>query len=413
MKSNRLKSAAIVLFWSILAPVAYSAPTCGNIFTSVMPFSVTSPGLMGKLLGSYHPSSDRLYAKYEEVLPYAKTNNDFMDLFASFRENKVSLKAQKNILQNHPGLKSLNAPSSTIDEYVQNYNQSLTERTIESTQSPLFQELRSEKVVDQCATGSCWINSSTSVLESVLKDATRADISEQYIYLQSVITRALSSAMKQGTMDEGGSLEEFMSLVKAQGYVLSSDWKPKSDVFQNKVNVHRMMHTLASKYRVLFSVVSQSISPEENILELKKDFMAEANEQLSKIFGPLPEQKQIKKLPPKMAFQMIQRSAKNYFFHQILDQIAGRLDLGQEVFISLNSEPKDFMQKDIVKQSSGVIDVSHAMAVVGYIKDSAGKVQLLKVKNSWGTGIGDQGFIYLSSEFLNQSFIYAGVIDKN
>lgn len=410
MKSAFFKNSLIALYLFLGSSVAISAPLCGQVFSSVKPFSVTSPGLMGKILGSFK-SSEWHVSKYGEVLKYAQTNSDFIDLFASFRENKVPYSIQGEILKNHPRLKSLNATESLIKDYVQKYNSGLDKVLLESPDSPLFKELSSPKVVDQCSSGTCWINASTSVLENALSDANQIDISEQFIYLKSLIHRSLESSRQNSPFYEGGDFAEYLKFVTKDGYVLSSDWTPNKNIYQHNNEIITALNVVVSQYRSIFSFLSKSFHPEDNLEEAQRNFISDAEAAITNIIGPLPEKHLVKQLPPHLVFESIERRDLSQSFNVILSKIADNVDAGKEVYISLNSKPQDFAQKDVLEKSMGGYQTSHAMSVVGYIKDSSGTVQLLKIKNSWGKNIGDGGFIYLSNFFINQSFVKAGVLN--
>ncbi len=390
------------LMTSLISSPAISAEICDQIFSTVKPFSVSQPTYIAKLVGKVFPSTG-FTPRYRQVVPYAQTNGEFIDLFASFRANNISIKTQKKLLREHPSLASLRVPDSMIEDYVQAYNKIIDNTYVTDLNSPVYKTLLSEKVINQCATGTCWINSSTSVLESTLSKEKRIDISEQYIYLRSLIDRSRNKSMFGDDITEGGTMNEYIALVKKHGYALNSDWQPSIDIYRDRTRVLKPLIELANSYHPLFKSAMERRDI-EGTYSLENAFNHDAEKIVANIVGPLPSQNLLRKLPSTLKIERMNPNENIIDIHEILNRIGTSIDQGKEVFIGLNSTVADFSQSSLVEQSTGLAPQGHAMAVVGYVKDSKGQVQLLKVKNSWGTNIGDNGFIYLSGRFFGQTY---------
>jgi C1A family cysteine protease len=403
-----LKKTLMFFLMCLNSTTAFAAigPNCSELFSPVAPFTVSEPQFFGKVLGTMF-SNYGYKATYQEVLKYADTQSDFNDLFASFKANKISQRQQKSILKLHPALRALKATDQILEDYVVRYNKTIDKKLIEDVHSPAFKELNSSKVIDQCSTGTCWINSATSALESSLSKSERIDISEQYIYAQSLIDQTFKSTIHGLRISEGGNLTKFYELIREHGYVLTKDWSPKIDIYKNPKELKQKLIHLAAAYRsnVIYAVKS---GDKDLLASLEQNIKAHARTVIETELGPLPEPSLIKKIPDQLEVRFLTTRFTAKTLSDVLLEISRHIDQGQEAYISLNSNGNDFKQKKTLEQSTGYSPIGHAMAIVGYIKDGQGQVALLKIKNSWGKEIGDDGFIYLSRTFLRQTFASAG-----
>lgn len=404
---NRLHLILLLIYWlSILSGTgAYAAKTCDQVFTSTKPFSVSLPNLMGRIQSQLLYTNEVAYS-FSRIIPLAHTHQDFLDLFASFNENKVPLIVQKKLLQSHPIFRSYRINDQLFDSYISNFNAQYLNSSQIYVDSPLYNEITSPKVIDQCATGTCWINSSTSMLESVLTIAERPNISEHYLYLESLIERAKESSISGSKNFEGGNMYAYMYIIQKKGYVETKDWQPKFNIYKHRERILRPLKNLADKYRPLFKLSQDA----EN---LSARFVQEAEELLSNIVGPFPDATIKKAIPKDLSVEFFHRNISTDSITEALEKISKTIDGGHEVMISLKSNTQDFRQKNIVNFATGKGNSNHAMVVVGYVKDAYGNVQLLKIKNSWGQKIGLSGYIYLSRSFLYKTFNLAAVFKKN
>ncbi len=99
-------------------------------------------------------------------------------------------------------------------------------------------------------------------------------------------------------------------------------------------------------------------------------------------------------------------------FSIITQDIQQSLQNKQPVQISMNW-PKDLFDHDGIvyfpPKSPSIATISierlvtselHAVAIVGYETNAKGKVTYYKIKNSWGNNVGDQGYFYITPDYL-------------
>lgn len=125
--------------------------------------------------------------------------------------------------------------------------------------------------------------------------------------------------------------------------------------------------------------------------------------------------------PPQAAYDdAAQAGIKDATYHRVqsIDEVRQALSMGLPVYIGIkvyeNFEAEKVMQSGIIPMPAGNILGGHALVIVGHhdndepsckaaqfvehvlIKRSAGNV---KIRNSWGTGIGLQGTGYFRADF--------------
>ncbi|MBA6155540.1 aminopeptidase [Tenacibaculum sp. S7007] len=317
-------------------------------------------------------------------------------------------------------------------------------------------DIENTQVKSQGRTGTCWSFSTTSFLESEIIRLTgkNIDLSEMYTVRNTYSDKASNYLYRQGKaqFSEGGLGHDVINSVAKYGLVPEQVFTGL-DLEQDKHNHAEVVAILKSMLDAYIKNPAKELSPKwkkatEGVLDVylgdKKDkFVFEGKEYTPKSFAEF-----VKIEPSNYVTLTSFEHAKKYdkfilnipdnfsngaFYNVSLDELVEvtedavkkgftvelDCDVSEKTFSSKNgvaiipaisSESKKGL-KEIVKEKKitpsfrqaefenfNTTD-DHLMHIVGMVKDQKGN-KYFKVKNSWGTNQGNNGYVYMSIPYF-------------
>ncbi|MBC7692694.1 MAG: hypothetical protein H7222_13110 [Methylotenera sp.] len=329
-------------------------------------------------------------------------------------------------------------------------------------------EVSTTAIRNQKDYGGCWIYGTLADIEAELRQATgeKVDLSEQYVIMTSIVSRAMAALRRPGgQISQGGDVLLAQKLIRKFGLVPAHAWQPVIP-FEEGPHSERMMYFLNSRiaefhlglgsYKTaaeaekgakiaekdIFKIISTyfGVEPPSEFTyrgakytpqSFAQKFYAGKDVQLVSIFprspaieGPLRKMvDQMKPLSParKAAYQDVLDSRIVKSLRDIEDFIVGQLKKGHVVpigveiadaFIDNRSgimsigafhTPEGFkIPPREYRDNFGLAGGGHMILIVGADVDAAGKVIKFKIKNSWGKGAGDEGYYHMYADYFEQ-----------
>jgi len=315
-------------------------------------------------------------------------------------------------------------------------------------------DLSTSTVKNQGMTGTCWSFSTSSFIESEIEriSGQKIDISEMYIVRTTYDKKAWNYVMRQGKaqFSEGGLAHDLMNAAKLNGLMpqeafsglfgqqtlynhskIVPDMKIILDKFIEKdpdqKNWKEPVKSILDKdigaYTKSFTYKGKTYTPKEFMAMTKLD--PDAYITLTSFTHQPNHSKFILDIPDNFSY--------GSFFNLPLDEYMAVLDHalenGYTVELDIDVSEPTFSQKygvafipknnnDNEKGLHEIVDEmvisptfrqaefenynttdDHLMHITGIYKDQKGN-KYYKVKNSWGTHVGNDGFIYISEPFM-------------
>ncbi|MFN3753768.1 C1 family peptidase [Flavobacterium sp.] len=313
-----------------------------------------------------------------------------------------------------------------------------------------IKEITCTEVVDQQKTGTCWSFSTTSFLEAEIIRTTgkSVDLSEMYNVRNIYIDKADNYVMRQGKTQfgEGGLNHDVINSARKYGIVLQSDFSGK--INPNDPYDHSKMAVELEE--ILKKTVAETPAKYPT---WKTDYIAV----LDKYMGKSATEKPIdtktfltdykinlndyvtitsfthEPIYSKFILNIPDNFSNGFFYNLPLDEFIQNIDYALEKGFTLAidsdvsettfSGPKGIAvipekaedakaildeikpEKEITSdyrqtefENYNTMD-DHLMHIIGKAKDQKGNVYY-KVKNSWGTQSGKNGFVYMSVSYL-------------
>lgn len=324
-------------------------------------------------------------------------------------------------------------------------------------------EIKSTPVSDQCNYGSCWVHARSSHIEETIKKKTGKDIkiNRHYIIAQSLLDR-IDAALEspQSPVFQGGNANYADELISRYGFIPenASSWKPRIN-FEKAPHGSRMTYFLNARAAKFHEDAKELMPESKAYLDLQDQARKDMRDILKTYTGTLPRKfdYQGKTYTPK---QFARELAKDYTprplwvfpevealtgnlrresslaeasplpsqvkssresLEKIEKRILASLKNGQSVTLSYENN-LNFMDKD-----TGIMSIEgfytpagfsppkklyrdsflsgagyHAVDIVGADLDPEGRVIKFKIKNSWGTTAGDDGFYHMYRDYFEQ-----------
>ncbi|MBI3558160.1 MAG: hypothetical protein HY074_17990 [Deltaproteobacteria bacterium] len=280
---------------------------------------------------------------------------------------------------------------------------------------------------DQCG-GTCWISAGLTMVEHSVhaQSGVKVAMSEDYLAAMELKNQALGGVMNRTNAVPalaGRTFSHVEWLIREYGMV------PKSEFTAPDADWAKIGEAL---YAVTKSYAAKKTLTNAEYERLSKELDAA----LSKELAPLPANFRIagKRFTPKTfstAF-IPNHSFKTLFLKEkgvpdplglhhslkdVLTQVKQSIADGKAVYASIRWPEEWFsIQNGLLNldtnpatakkvKSSGL----HAVAVVGAKLDSKGEITALKIQNSWGEELGDEGFFHISRKTLEQVLQYVVV----
>ena len=323
-------------------------------------------------------------------------------------------------------------------------------------------EVDQTPVSDQCAYGSCWIHARLSHLEETIKKKTGLEVklSRHFLIAQSLLDRideALESP--QSPIFQGGNANYADELIRRYGIVPDDPtvWKPRVQ-FEKAPHGGRLVYFLNAR-AAQFHQDAKDIQPESKAYLGLQDQAREDMRDIWKTYtGTLPKKFQVgeNSFSPKAFSKALARDyvPKPLWVFPEMDPLSGNLrresslqvaalptdtpssresllkmekriinalKSGQSVTLSYENNslfvdkdtgimsleafntpagfsPPPRLYRDAFQRGAGY----HAVDVVGVDLDSEGRMVKLKIKNSWGSESGDQGYLHMYRDYFEQ-----------
>ncbi len=317
-------------------------------------------------------------------------------------------------------------------------------------------DIENTQVKSQGRTGTCWSFSTTSFLESEIIRLTgkNIDLSEMYTVRNTYSDKASNYLYRQGKaqFSEGGLGHDVINSVAKYGLVPEQVYTGL-DLGQDKHNHAEVVVVLKSMLDAYIKNPAKELSPKwkkatEGVLNVylgeKKDrFVFEGKEYTPKSFAEFVKIEpsnyvtvtsfEHAKMYDKFILNIPDNFSNGAFYNVSLDELVAvtedavkkgftvelDCDVSEKTFSSKNgvaiipaisSESKKGL-KEIVKEKKitpsfrqaefenfNTTD-DHLMHIVGMVKDQKGN-KYFKVKNSWGTNQGNNGYVYMSIPYF-------------
>lgn len=321
-------------------------------------------------------------------------------------------------------------------------------------------EVSTGKVSDQCNYGSCWVHARLSHIEGLTQQLTGKSIklSRQYLIAQSLLDRidaALESPYRP--ISAGGNAYTADRLTRDYGLVPDdpSVWKPRIN-FQKSPHAGRLIYFLNAR-AAKFHMDAKDLTPESKAyLDLQDIARKEMRDILKTYTGTLPRKFEFQGetyTPKSFSKTLIPKyNPKPLWVFPETEQLSGNLK--SEALDSVSPLPSytkasresiEKMEKRIIKaiqsgqsvtlsyenipsfsdRDSGILSLEafntpagfrppsrtfretfqdagghHAVDVVGVDLDAEGRIIKLKIKNSWGTDSGDNGYYHMYRDYF-------------
>jgi bleomycin hydrolase len=314
-------------------------------------------------------------------------------------------------------------------------------------------DLPVSSVKNQGKTGTCWSFSTSSFIESEIKRISGKDIdvSEMYIVRSTYDKKAWNYVMRQGTaqFSEGGLAHDEMNALRTHGLVPQEAF---TGLFGKKYydhsNIVPNIKTILDKYIKKDPSVKDWKTPTKMILDQHIGAYLNTFTYKGKSYTP-KEFLKMTGLDPnayvtftsfthepyysKFILSIPDNFSNGSFYNLPLDEYISLIDhalnKGYTVELDIDVSEPTFSQKngvafipenksdsekgltEIVKEMVITPDYreaefenynttdDHLMHITGIYKDQKGN-KYYKVKNSWGTSVGNGGFIYISETFM-------------
>jgi hypothetical protein len=426
MRIDRILASMIVFSAFVGVPQgAFAAFTCPTVYSTVKYLYIENSSLKDRILSALRFRSPYRSAYIRSLKELQIKDDHMLALFASFREKRISQSQQVEILLAHPKMIQMKVSRSLMKEFVQSYQDRLQSEVLTAIDRPLIQNRMSKAVTDQCASGSCWIQASTSLLSQM----TGKNISEAYLYTCSLLDRGIRAADQINPGDlEGGTIAEYLALIQKYGYLEEKDWQPGSPIFSDAKKIKEKFQNAFVEYQnpsntdperakakyieAIQNILSPYVADLSRIQNIALKWIPQRIEIFD--FEIAPDTKPDTKYDFKRNSYFWEDSAdvrdrKLVFsamgdFNTAVNLIMSQVDQSREVKLTIKiPRNSDLSSSRLLARPIGknnFREIPHALTVVGYVADASGRLLLLKVKNSWGTKSGDQGFLYLSREYL-------------
>lgn len=316
-------------------------------------------------------------------------------------------------------------------------------------------EIQATPIISQGNTGTCWSFSTTSFLEAEVIRLTgkSIDLSEMYNVRNTYPKKAWNYVMRQGKAQfgEGGLAHDVMNSARDFGLVPQSSYTGKLD--EESYNHAEMTAVLEGMLKTYIENPAKKLSP-----QWKESISAVLDVYMGK--NPTEFTFEGKKYTPKSFLEFTKINPENYvtissftneplykpflldipdnfsngmFYNLPLEEyvqnIDNALDNGFTIALDCDVSENTFSGKNgiavipendadaktiltEIKPEKNItpeyrqaefenLDTQddHLMHIVGKVKDQTGKMYY-KVKNSWGTKSGKEGFIYMSISYL-------------
>ncbi len=309
-------------------------------------------------------------------------------------------------------------------------------------------------VKNQGKTGTCWSFSTSSFIESEIEriSGKKIDISEMYIVRTTYDDKTWNYVMRQGNaqFSEGGLAHDLMNAAKYHGLVPQEAFSGlfgQQTTYDHTKIVPEIKEVL-DQFIEKDSTVSEWKSPTKTILDKNIGTYITIFNYDGKTYTP-KEFLEMTKLNPDNYVTLTSFTHKPYYSKFILDipdnfsngsfynlplneymnTIDTSLKNGYTVELDIDSSEPTFSQKsgvafipnnieDTKKGLSQIVDEKdittdfrqaefenfnttddHLMHITGMVKDQKGNIYY-KVKNSWGTNVANNGFIYISDSYM-------------
>lgn len=317
-------------------------------------------------------------------------------------------------------------------------------------------DIEANPVISQDATGTCWSFSTTSFLEAEIIRLTgkHIDLSEMYNVRNTYPKKAWNYVMRQGKAQfgEGGLAHDVINSARDFGIVPQSVYSGKLAT-DEKYNHAEMTAILEAMLKTYVENPGKKLSP-----QWKEAINAVLDVYMGKNVTEFAYQG--KKYTPKSFMEMTKLNASDYvtissftneplykpfllnipdnfsngsFYNLPLDEyvqnIDNAIDNGYTVALDCDVSENTFSGKNgiaVIAENdtdAKVITIEikpekailpeyrqaefenldtqddHLMHIVGKVKDQTGKIYY-KVKNSWGSKSGKEGFVYMSVSYL-------------
>ena len=317
-------------------------------------------------------------------------------------------------------------------------------------------DIENTQIKSQGRTGTCWSFSTTSFLESEVIRLTgkNIDLSEMYTVRNTYSDKASNYLYRQGNaqFSEGGLAHDVINSVAKNGLVPEAVYSGL-DVGQDSHNHAELVAVLKSMLDAYIKNPAKELSPKwklavESVLDVylgknKDEFIFEG-----KKYTPTSFAEYVKIVPSNYITLSSFEHAKKYekfilnipdnfsnvaFYNVSLDELVAATedalkkgftveldcDVSEKTFSSkagvavipaISSESKKAME-EIVEEKKITPEYrqaefenfnttdDHLMHIVGIVKDQKNAVYF-KVKNSWGTQQGNEGYVYMSVPYF-------------
>lgn len=332
----------------------------------------------------------------------------------------------------------------------------LTTANAQKYQFKTVTDIESTQIKSQGRTGTCWSFSTTSFLESEIIRLTgkNIDLSEMYTVRNTYSDKAVNYLYRQGKaqFSEGGLAHDVINSVAKNG-LIPEQYFTGMEIGQDRHNHAEMVAVLTSMLDTYIKNPAKELSPKwklaiESVLDVYLGKNAQEFEFEGKTYTPKTFAEFVKITPSDYVTLSSFKHAKNYekfvlsipdnfsngaFYNIPLDElvsvteealkkgytIALDCDVSEKTFSSkdgvavipaINSESKKALE-EIVKEKTispeyrqtefenfNTTD-DHLMHIVGVVKDQKNNTYF-KVKNSWGTQQGNEGYVYMSVPYF-------------
>jgi len=332
----------------------------------------------------------------------------------------------------------------------------------EKRHSPTYSlEIKNTPISDQCNYGSCWVHARLAHIEETIKSKTGKDLklNRHYLIAQSLLDR-IDDALESpnSPIFQGGNANYADELVSRYGLVPenATSWKPRIN-FEKNPHGSRLTYYLNAR-AAKFHEDAKDLMPESKAyLDLQDQARKDMRDILRTYTGTLPRKfdYQGKSYTPK---QFAKEHAKDYtprplWVYPEVEELTGNLrresslagpsPLPNQVRSSRESLEK--IEKRIVQslkngqsvtlsyennlnfidRDTGIMTLDgfntpagfappkklyrdsflsgagyHAVDIVGADLDPDGRVIKFKIKNSWGTQAGDEGFYHMYRDYF-------------
>jgi len=309
-----------------------------------------------------------------------------------------------------------------------------------------IKEINCLPVISQGNTGTCWSFSSTSFLEAEIIRTTgqKVDLSEMYNVRFTYLAKAENYVMRQGKAQfgEGGLNHDVINSAKKYGLATEA-------VFSGKLSSDAK-HDHSKMVTELEAIVKKAVA--ETPLKYpnwKEDYNAVLDNYLGKIDAVKPTDAKDYKINlndyvtitsfnhapfhSKFILNIPDNFSNESFYNVTLDEFIKNIDnaLDKGFTLALDSDVSEptFSVKNgvaVIPENSSDMETilteikpekqitqeyrqaefenyntvdDHLMHIVGKVKDQKGNIYY-KVKNSWGTNSGKDGFMYMSVSFI-------------